>query len=56
MELDIWYYFVLRNISNSIKCLISQESVITYIISNNYAKTKIGLYDFLPVEKNIDFA
>ena len=43
-------------ICNSIKCLICQESVIRYIISNNYAKINIGLYDFLPVEKNIDFA
>ena len=35
---------------------ISLKSVITYIFSHYFAKIKVYFYDYLPTEKNIDFA
>ena len=32
-------------IYNRISCLISQKSGVTYIVSHNYAKIRIDLYD-----------
>ena len=36
---------------NRIKYLISIKNGITYIISHNYAKSKVDSYDSLPLEK-----
>ena len=38
-------------IYNRIRCLISQETGITYVFSHYYAKIKIDSYDSLPLEK-----
>ena len=35
---------------------ISLKSGITYIFSHYFAKIKVDFYDYLPTEKNIDFA
>ena len=40
-------------ISNRIRYLSSQISGITYVISYNYARIKIDLYDSLPLEKTL---
>ena len=42
-------------IYNRIRYLIEVKSGITYVISHDYAKIKIDSYDYLPLEKNIDF-
>ena len=39
------------SIYNRIKCLISVESGITYIISHDYAKIRVDSYDSLFLEK-----
>ena len=44
------------NIYNRIRYLISQKSDTKYVISQNYARTKVDSYDSLTLEKNIDFA
>ena len=41
-------------IFNRIRYLLSQKSGITYVLSHNYARTKIDSYDILPLKK-IDF-
>ena len=43
-------------IYNMISWLISIKSGITYVVSHNCARIKIGSYDVLSLEKNIDFA
>ena len=42
-------------IYNSIRYLIGEKSVITYVISHNYAKIKSDLYNPLPLEKTLIF-
>ena len=42
-------------IYNRIRYLISLTCGITYILCHYFAKTKVESYDFLPIEKNIDF-
>ena len=42
-------------IYNRIRYLIILTGGITYVISHNYARIKIDLYDSLPLEENIDF-
>ena len=44
------------DIYNRIRYLISQKSDTKYVISQNYARTKVDSYDSLTLEKNIDFA
>ena len=39
-----------------IRYLVSLKSSMTYIFSRYFAKIKVGSYDFLPIEKNTDFA
>ena len=41
---------------NRIRSFISVKSSITYVISHNYAKTKVDLCDSLPLEKANDFS
>ena len=41
-------------IFNRLRYLLSQKSGITYVLSHNYARTKIDSYDILPLKK-IDF-
>ena len=43
------------SIYNGIRYLLSVKSGITYVISHNYAKIKIDLYDSLPLEKTVTF-
>ena len=43
-------------IYNKIRYLISLKSGVTYILSHYYPKIKVDSYDYLPIEKNIDFA
>ena len=38
---------------NKIRYLISLKSGITYVISHNYARIKIDLYDVLPLERTL---
>ena len=38
---------------NKIRYVLSVKSGITYVISHNYAKIKIDLYDSLPPEKTL---
>ena len=38
-----------------IKYIISEKSGITYIVSHNFAKTKLDSFDSLPLEKTITF-
>ena len=38
-------------IFNRIRYLLSQKSGITYVLSHNYARTKIDSYDILPLKK-----
>ena len=40
-------------ICNKIRCLIGVKSGITYVISHNYAKIKIDMYDSLPSGKTL---
>ena len=57
-ELHFSYYFELKkydSIYNRIRYLKIVKSGITYIISHNYAKIKVHLYDYLSLEKN-DFS
>ena len=42
-------------IYSKIRCLINLKIGITYIISHNYAKIKVVLYDSLPLEKTMTF-
>ena len=42
-------------IFNRIIYLINQKSFISYVISHNYAKIKVALYDSLPLEKILTF-
>ena len=42
-------------IYNRIIYLIGVKSVIAYVISHNYAKIKVDLYDSLPLEKALTF-
>ena len=32
------------------------KKVVYHVFSHNYAKSKVDLYDSLPLEKNIDFS
>ena len=43
------------SIYNRIRYLVSVKSGITYVISYNYAKIKVDLYNSLPLEKTIIF-
>ena len=43
------------SINNRIRYRISVKGGITYRISHNYAKIKVDLYDFLPLEKAMTF-
>ena len=43
------------SIYNRIRYLISVKSGITYIISHNYAKIKLDLYNLLPLENTMTF-
>ena len=45
---------IYNTISNRIRCLARSKSGILYVVSHNYAKTKINSDDNLPLEKNID--
>ena len=40
-------------IYNRIRYLTGVKSVIRYVISHNYAKIKVDLYDSLPLEKTL---
>ena len=40
---------------NRTRYIISLKSGITYIISHNYAKIKVGSYNSLPLEKTVTF-
>ena len=42
-------------IYNRTEYLIGVKSDITYVISNNYAKTTVDSYDSLPLEKTLSF-
>ena len=42
-------------IYSRIRYLIGVKNGITNDISHNYAKTKVDLYDFLPLEKTVTF-
>ena len=42
-------------IYNTIKYLINQKCVITYVISHNYIKTKTFSSDHMPLEKTLTF-
>ena len=44
------------SIFNRITYLKGIKSGITYIISHNYIRIKVGSYDSLPPEKSIDFS
>ena len=44
------------DIYKRIRYILSLKSTITYIFSHYFAKIKVNSYDFLPKEKNIDFA
>ena len=44
------------DIYKRIRYLLSLKSSIIYIFSHYFAKIKVNSYDFLPKEKNIDFA
>ena len=58
MELDILYYLLLKNMTTFTIGLniITQKSCIRHFFSHNYARIKIESSDFLPLEKNTDFA
>ena len=43
------------SVYNRIRYLISVNSDIIYIISQNYAKIKVDSYDLLPLEKTMTF-
>ena len=57
---EIRYLVLLRPenddaIYNTIKYLINQKCVITYVISHNYIKTKTFSSDHMPLEKTLTF-
>ena len=43
-------------ICNKITSLISKNSGITYVVSQSYARLKVDSFNFLALEKNINFA
>ena len=55
-------YFVLfdygwfDNICDGVKYLISEEIDITDIVNHNIGKIRIDSYNYLPIEKEIDFS
>ena len=50
----IRYYLVVKNmIYYRIRYLIGAKSGITYVISHNYVKIKVGSYNYLPLQETL---